>query len=414
MACKRKWWFRYIVGLDTGDSPVPLRTGSLWHQCLAALYRRIQAGTSLIPDWVAESNAITESVIVPWTEQRRSWAFRFFREAFNLARRDEVLAEDESTAEMIKGMLQGYVHDFGESDAAHWEILAVEAQVARWLRHPVTGAPIRDRTTMVSGIVSQMRSRRWAYGGGIDLLVRDRRDGHCWLVEHKTTAETDIDSFLRKLHWDPQIRGYAWALRDPIASSDIREPVTVMGVIYNVARKKVPRIPDLLKDGLALSRAKIDTTRDVYLGAVYAHGFNPDHYADMLDSLKGKTFFGRERYHFTEPNLEDWERDVSYDALAAIATSKSAYFPRTQICTMHGAPDCQFASVCLEDGPMARKNFTTMGIRHAELHGDFAEPYAAQERGLSLDQSTPQSEAVPLQNASASAHDALTADPFAS
>lgn len=379
LACPRRWWFRYDQGLTTSDSPMPLRTGSLWHQCLAAYYRSVQHPPVLTWD------EVVAAVIAPWREQRAAWAEAHFAGIEEINRRSEVLEEDDQAAKLVAAMLQGYVAAWGAQDAERYEVLHVEAQVSRWLPHPVHGSALRDRLT-VRGENGSRRAaawRRWAYGGAVDLVVRDRSTGEAWVVEHKTTAESDLPTHLRKLHWDPQIRGYAWALADPLPVGDVREPVRVAGVIYDVARKKIPREPELLKDGSRLSKAKIDTTREVFLGAILHHGFNPDDYADVLEQASRNVFFARESYAFTDSELDDFARDAGHAALRVIAEGRAAYHPRQLTeCGGPGRMLCPYLDLCAPgaDGPMSRRSYSVLAIRHAEMHGEMAEPGVGAER----------------------------------
>jgi hypothetical protein len=336
--------------------------GTLWHHVLATWYRCKCTAT------IAQ---IKTDVIDPWLEARYEWASGNLEHGANM-----VLDEDNEHAQMVAGMFDHYVQTY-PNDGRDWDVIAVEPQVARWI-----DPPINDDVT----INGKQVPRRWAYGGALDLLVR-LGDGSHWMVEHKTTAERDLSHYMRKLDWDPQIRGYAWMLANPIADvSDIKDPVRISGVIYNVARKKVPDEPEPLKRG-GLSKSKgIDTTRALYLGAIMRHGLNPDDYGDVLEQLQSKTFFAREHYVFTDPELDDFSVDIAHVALEMRQASvPGTYLTRQQrICTGPGAIPCPYAQICLTDGPQMRRAFGVRGIRHAELTGDLAEPYAAQERGLTL------------------------------
>jgi hypothetical protein len=358
-ACPRRWWFRYIQGLTTLDAALPLKTGSLWHQCLEAWYRSTCTMTV---------NDVKTSVIDVWMEKRKAF---HKPSAFDV---DMVEQEDRDVAAEVLGMFKGYVVKWFR-DMEDFDILHVEPTVGRWLRD--NGNPVIDYVK----IKGKTRRRTWAYGGAVDLVVRQRSTGLIWFMEHKTTADTDLQKYLHKLHWDPQIRGYAWALQNP-SHGEVKAPLQIAGVIYNVARKKLPRVPELLKDGKRLSKAAIDTTREVFLKAILDNGLSPDLYADKLEELKSVTFFEREFYPITAPELVDFEKDVIASARLMIAEERAAYHPRqTTVCVGFKASGCEFASnVCLEDGPQMRKAFNVMGLRHAELEGDLAEPWVLAQR----------------------------------
>lgn len=376
-ACPRRWAFRYLAGLTTNDNPAPLRMGSLWHLALAAYYRSNMTMTA---------EQVMADVITPWKEQR----FAAIMSITDVASREQQAEEDSLHAALCYEMFKGYVAAWGVTDSQNWEVLAVEVQAARTIVHPTRLSPVTN-----SVMLGDKRKRRtWAYGGGLDMIVRNKLDGTAWLVEHKTTSESNLEQYLRKLNWDPQIRGYAWLMQKPLECSDPEvlwlcgdgKGVRLSGVIYNVARKKIPAVPALLKDGKRLSKAACDTTRSVFMQEIARYGFNPDDYADVLDSLRGKTFFGREAYPFTDPEIEDFGNEIGHVALDMVAEEKKQHHCRqTSLCSAIGMSPCQYmGSVCLEDGPMARRSYKVLGIRHVELHGEMAEPSAAKERGLDI------------------------------
>lgn len=369
-ACQRLWWFGYHEGLTQQLTPAPLRHGSLIHNGIAAWARA--ACKLTVPE-------IEQAVIEPWIEKRRAWSEQQSSEAA-----EEAFREDLEFAELSRGILAGYLTEWA-ADAEEWEYVAVEAQVARWLEHPGTGGQIEDRPV----IGGARRRRRWAYGGSVDRVGRRRSDGTWWLFETKTAkiASTGFDSYLRKLHFDPQIRGYGWALQQPIVSKvhpALAHPIQIEGVIYDVVRKSVPRKPDLLKSGKGVSRAACDTTRALYLSTLLEHGFNPDEYADQLEALEHARFFHRETYTFTEGDFIDFGRDAAHAALDVIRAEAATYHPRqVQVCRGGAGFGCPggFESICLEDGPMARASYRVMTIRHPELTGDLAEPWMGPQRG---------------------------------
>jgi len=378
--CQRRWAFGYLDGLTTSMTSAPLKQGTLVHQALGAWY---ESGM------VLTHAELIRDTVEPWLERRMEWADRAF-EGHDYAdqRRAELIAEDREIAAQSTAMMAGYIDQWLAPDSDHLEVIAVEPQMARYLKHPVTGRPIEDRPR-IGGVV---RRRRWSFGGGVDVLVRDKRDGQTWAMEHKTTADRDLNQYLRKLHFDPQVRGYAWALADPIPSVSGVEPVNVAGVIYNVLRKKAPATPHVLKNGKGLSKASsIDTTREVYLKAILDNGFDPDDYVEILDKISRNQFFAREAYTFSSAEIADFEVDATHASLLILNASKpGTYHPRqVAACMGIAAYPCRYRSICLEDGNMARANFTVKGIRHEELSGELCEPYTAQERGLELSDPDP-------------------------
>ncbi len=359
--CQRRWAFRYLDGLTT-DGSAALRLGGLWHLCLASWYR------SLCTMTVAD---IAEHVIAPWEESRADW--------YSKHPNDEREEEDVGLVALTKGMLAGYLALYAH-DAERWEVVAVEPQVARWLVHPVTGKPIRDRI-MHRG---KLTHRRWGYAGAMDIVVRKRTDGTFWIVEHKTTKDSDLWQYMRKLDLEPQTKLYAWALADPIVNtcSPFTEPIQISGVIYNAARSKLPSVPDVVKDGTRFSKSPCDTTRDVFLAEIERRGFDKAAYADVLDALAPRIFFHREEFAFTEAMIADFAADMHAHALQMVDAERAEVHPRqTSVCIGKHAFRCDYAAVCLTDGPFMRKAFNVSTVRHAELTGDFADEYVGALRG---------------------------------
>jgi len=360
-ACQKKWGFSYNERLTTLDAAAPLRQGSLYHRCLETLYRGIagfEAGGDANPR-PTRIDEICETVIDPWLEQREF----FTRQNLDPEVASHTIERDREIADQTAGMVSNYIDRFISQDAERWEVLGVELQVARELPNPKTGKTLR------------IQRKKCLYGGAIDLLVRDRISGLVFLVEHKTTAERDLDRYCRKLHFDPQIRGYPWALAKPHPAADLKEPVEVAGIIYNVARKKLPAMPKILKSGKISTDKRIDTTHAVFLREVLIQGQNPADYVEILDQLKGREFFHRETYMITPGDLQDFQEDMSHNALQIRDASKPGTFhPRqVQVCTGPGSWPCPFNSICMEDGPMARASYRTKTVRHEELTGDLAE-----------------------------------------
>lgn len=379
-ACELRHWFRYEQGLTTAHTPAPLRLGTLAHRCLDAIYSN---------DWRITPQDIEESILHPWLEQRIHWIGEEVKdvdqEAAILKARDE--------ADLIWWMIRGYIRHWKALDQAGFDVIAVEPQVARKIRLP-SGRQMSDRVNVGSSkvissnthrpgqVIPVTRVRHWWFGGKVDLIVRERETGLIWMVEHKSTVETDMPAFGMKLHFNPQGNGYVWALRNPDPElSDIKEPLEVAGILYNILRKKKQAVPGLLKSGKALSRAAIDTTWPVYLREIKKHGFDPAEYAGMKEKIGDRKFYHREMFTVSDRELARFEKDLLADAVRIREAGKpNAYHRRsTAVCEQYGRP-CDFQSLCIEDGPFARRSYLKKTIRHEELTGEMCEPHAANDR----------------------------------
>lgn len=395
-ACPRLWGYKYKDGLvELGRPSSALIQGSLVHRLIdtwamagspsPVSARRAWQEAVLANDMIAAKTAaddareaetliagIVRDVADPWLEERVAFE-----------------AKDDETHESLHAqsvdMFMGYVERWHD-DAGDYETIAVEAEVARWLRHPKTGKPILDfqGARQYGG---SPRRRRWSSGGKLDRLVRKRSDGTVWVIETKTTKDVNLDAYAKKLHLDPQIRTYPWALAQPIPEATdalLRGGFKVEGVILDVLRKAVPRAPEVLKSGKGISRAAISTTRDLFMRTVLEHGFSPDDYADHIASLPDAgAYFHREHYDLTPRDFLDYEQDAAHEALRASLDEREDYLPRqTSVCQGVGRFGCpgRYEELCAHDTPLMRAAYERRPVRHPELSGPAAEPWVGPDR----------------------------------
>lgn len=114
-----------------------------------------------------------------------------------------------------------------------------------------------------------------------------------WIVDHKNHKKLPSLDF-RIL--DSQSALYVWAA--------LKNGIKVQGHIWNYTVSKPPSIPDMLKDGTRLSRAKCATDFTTLAKTIKANGLDPNDYAEWLRRLKavryrhgapqGSPFFRRE------------------------------------------------------------------------------------------------------------------------
>jgi len=364
-ACQRRWRFKYLDGLTTKDSSAPLRQGSLGHECIATWYR--SGGTK-------GAQEIAEMVIAPWLERRTEWA------ESNLTDPADSIQEDLEIAALTLGILGGYIDEF-RKDFEKYEIILIEGQIARSIPG-LKSATLYDMPTLNG----RRKRRDWVFGGALDGLLRDRETGLYWILEHKHTVETDLERYCRKLDWDPQTPGYGWALQDPHPAADIKEPITVSGVLYNVMRKKLPQIPKTLKAGGTSKAAACDTTYDVFLQTLLARGEDPDDFRDLLEKLRFRKFFHREHHPFLPIEFDRFGEELANQAQAIKIASRDGHHHLRQfsVCTGFQGIRCEFAGICQEyDGDWLGHGYRIKNIRHEELVGDLAES-TSQEREIFL------------------------------
>lgn len=150
------------------------------------------------------------------------------------------------------------------------------------------------------------------YRGRVDLLVEDQFG--LWIVDHKFNAK--LPGLMFRL-LDAQSALYVWAAR--------RMGIPVQGHIWNYVRRKVPTIPQLLKDGKRLSSRTIDTDYLTYATAIKKYGLDPTPYAEKLAYLKSLRFVHGEAQrssYFRRDVLERQPEMLRQVAREAYHTSK--------------------------------------------------------------------------------------------
>lgn len=143
-------------------------------------------------------------------------------------------------------------------------IAMIEAYAARWaaedMHYEVVGVEMNFRTPLVNPRTNAA-SRTWEMAGKLDGLVRDKRDGSLWVLEHKTTADSlsqgDASNYITRLVMDPQIGHY---LIGALATGH-----DVKGVLYDVLGKPLqrpakatPKDKRYKKDGGLKANARIE------------------------------------------------------------------------------------------------------------------------------------------------------------
>lgn len=277
--CRRKWDFASLSrqGIEPNRPAVALWFGTGIHHALEMLYQR-RATYGVDPAYVEEMND-RDYVHKVWTD----W---YNKELKRLEESQTVLWDEqkqalEETQELGLRMLENY--ETWSSVADHNDgtgfkrVLYTEREFAVAIPDK-NGEPYHF--TDGSGQVWEM----WLVGR-LDMVVEDF-DGRIWVLDHKTSKDR-LDEEILIL--DDQMTLYLWA-----AQQILQKPIE--GCYYNVLRKKLPTVPEVLKSGKSLSKAKtIDTTYEVYLQAIEDNGFDPADYEDILDHLANKKtgFFER-------------------------------------------------------------------------------------------------------------------------
>lgn len=167
------------------DEDSPLTKGSLWHVVMEVHYLAIQAyqHAGETPEAFAEmlDSIATQLGALLWDGPEQS-----------------------PNQSLVWWMYQGYVEKYGYDP--DWEILGVEVKFQCRLIGPAGPSPFLLK-------------------GKLDLVVRDRRTGKIWIIDHKSGANLPT---MMELDIDDQFGLYCWLLRE--------SGIQVLGVIHSATR----------------------------------------------------------------------------------------------------------------------------------------------------------------------------------
>lgn len=253
--CPMRYYLAHVIGLRRKDRPIPLETGTILHEYLAAYYRHLKAEPQ-VPTAVAHAYA-RSAVGAAWGTKLDSLASDLYQAGE--AQRAE---ETAGLLSVVQRIADRYFAARGAVDAEEWEVLDVEFSL---------------RVSLAHGIHSI---------GYVDLLARSRVTGRLAVWDHKT-GRTLPDADRRWV--DLQTPLYARKL------AAVRG-LTADSVVWNYLRTKEPAVPDVLKSGGLTRRADLDTTAEVYRQALTDNRLDEGDYVDVLDRLRGReldVFFPR-------------------------------------------------------------------------------------------------------------------------
>lgn len=179
-------------------------------------------------------------------------------------------------------------------------------------------------------------------GGRLDGIVKHKETGQMWIWETKTSRS--ISELTKSLMNDEQLGVYMYAARKALG-------IPVVGVLYNIVRKKSPTEPKILANG-GLSKAKnIDTTSYHYLSCIknefpdWSNETIMDEYGDILASLleNDSKYFSRYPVYRSDVELKMLMENIYYTALEMVDPNLPLYpSPSWVSCNF-----CSFRSPCL-------------------------------------------------------------------
>lgn len=242
---------------------------------------------------------------------------------------EEEIEEFGSPIDLAEGMMKGYTETY-EVD----KCIAVEQKIR---------LPLIDDIDFI---------------GYVDAIVE--RDNGEWLKETKTCKKFPDESIRMS---DIQTVMYRWAL--PQIGFN-----TPRGVVWDYLRKKLPVIPEPLKNGGLSVAQKLDTTHDIYLKALKEHGLDVREYSVMLNRLKEKenNFHRRIILPFSKKMEIEVLRDFKE---TAIEIKNIGHICRARNLT-RDCSWCDFNELCqaqlknLDEQYIIKKNFTTREQRDAQ------------------------------------------------
>lgn len=324
-----------------------LREGTIWDKGLDALY-------DYFKDYGEYSLAVMQAAML---EVAHAHSNAIIASGADLA--PEVWEDYQAKVDLLLDVAQLYVKYANDHDDFFPVVTQYQGKVP--VLNPVTGRA----------------STRWEFAYKPDMLVL--REGALWLMENKAWKGWDQNA-LRYLPRDEQTMMYLWALtmdlkrnlkQMPPRLQEVYKAVNgrIEGVIYNVVRKAVPRVPPLLKDGKTSQDKRIDTDFETYYQTLRERGQDAGDYAEMLNMLaeKGDTFHHREAIYYNADQLAEVGARIHELTRYRLAGFQMKH--RQRDCSW----DCPFVALCDEwDDDLADTQFLTRNDVHPEYTEDAA------------------------------------------
>lgn len=290
--CRKKFYFRNIREIVPKDRPLYFTTGGAIHKALELFYQdaNILDITKIIDSYFGENkpDESNYSDLVKWNNDK----------------------------DLAKQIIERYIKYYPSES---FEMVAIENRFSVPIINPETGRA----------------SKIFVFNGMADGLVFEK--GLYWLIEHKTTAQLNVQ-YKKKLTLDNQSIAYIEALQRVL---DIK----IQGVIYNVILKDIPSEPKVLKTGKISKDLGQKTSVNLYIKKIKELGFEQNDYQDFLDQYFEKEYFYREYITFSEQDLQEWRYEL-WDLQKNIqeAKKKNQYYKNTFHCVGFGT--CIYWDIC--------------------------------------------------------------------
>lgn len=170
----------------------------------------------------------------------------------------------------------------------------------------------------------------------IDLVLRDKRTGALWLVDHKV-RQTFFPEDSEDTNLQMAVYQYILTFND----------LPVVGTMTHQISSKEETPPVMTTKG-AMSRAVVKCTWETYRKCLVEEGLNPDDYVEMASKLKGEFVRVYETYRTTVEVTNIWKSivlPVAQDVHDAKVALGDPILPR--VFNHRECNGCLFRSLCL-------------------------------------------------------------------
>jgi PD-(D/E)XK nuclease superfamily len=306
-SCQQRWYYSDVLGLESKLMPHYLWFGTAWHAALAEYYR---------PESYRDGQNLTRAAAV-----FDAWCAAHVAELIGANPNEEDVLRHKEFVDLGLGMLEqynGWV--WPQNEALLLEPIFVEKTFAPRLK---PRSPHRCSFTP-------------------DAIFRDGV-GRWWIGEWKT-AETIHESD-EWLAMDEQVGSYALFAQRELA-------VLIEGVIYDTARKKIPKPLRVLASGRISSDVRQDTTFEIASRQLVEFYGTPEnvpvgHYEALLTKLRERNnFFKRVRVRRNQNELSILASEIEREVAAMARTARKPE-TLTRTPSRFNCSTCAFREPCM-------------------------------------------------------------------
>jgi len=235
-------------------------------------------------------------------------------------------------------MLTAYYTGYRESDREKWEVLGIEQNVKYKLM---------DGLDLI---------------GRYDVLLKDRKTGKIYVMDHKTTKSEIEDpggDYWFALNIAPQPTGYQLALEQELGEE--------VFIIYNVLRTHTSKGPKM-KPG---TRKKKDESDDEWAERKALSTETIDEYCERLTEEyleKPSAYFQRSEIARTAKDKEEWKAEFELNAAQMSHCKVYGVYPKHVTACRNYGRMCSYAMVCSNLESIDNNEvFYTKPHKHMEL-----------------------------------------------